>query len=126
MMLLWLGGMGSMSNVPKYLPDGSRGSRLGHDAVVDEVSSGRGKPSVLVDKDDGLGKLKKLRPSFKEDGGSVTAGNASSISVSGEKAIELGLHVIAKIRGYADAAQAPELFTTMPETETRVYQTNRK
>lgn len=24
-------------------------------------------------------KLKKLRPSFKEDGGSVTAGNASSI-----------------------------------------------
>jgi acetyl-CoA C-acetyltransferase len=67
-------------------------------------------------------KLKKLRPSFKEDGGSVTAGNASSISdgaaalvlVSGEKALELGLHVIAKIRGYADAAQAPELFTTTP------------
>ncbi|CAN6856308.1 unnamed protein product [Brassica oleracea] len=54
--------------------------------------------------DDGLGKLKKLRPSFKEDGGSVTAGNASTlVLVSGEKAIELGLHVIAKIRVYADA-----------------------
>nr|GMC70656.1 acetyl-CoA acetyltransferase, cytosolic 1 [Ipomoea batatas] len=67
-------------------------------------------------------KLRKLRPSFKEDGGSVTAGNASSISdgaaalvlVSGKKAIELGLTVIAKITGYADAAQAPELFTTSP------------
>ncbi|XP_024010969.1 probable acetyl-CoA acetyltransferase, cytosolic 2 isoform X1 [Eutrema salsugineum] len=218
------GGMESMSNVPKYLPDARcflsfltsklyketqerkfgfwflislsflvyfvsrRGSRLGHDTVVDgmtkdglwdvyndfgmgvcgeicadqyritreeqdayaiqsfergiaaqnarlfaweivpvEVSTGRGRPSVVIDKDEGLGKfdaakLKKLRPSFKEDGGSLTAGNASSISdgaaalvlVSGEKALELGLHVIAKIRGYADAAQAPELFTTTP------------
>lgn len=34
--------------------------------------------------------------------------------VSGRKASELGLHVIAKIRGYDDAAQAPELFTTAP------------
>ncbi|TQE02520.1 hypothetical protein C1H46_011928 [Malus baccata] len=92
-----------------------------------EVSGGRGKPSSTVDKDDGLqkfdaAKLKKLRPSFKENGGSVTAGNASSISdgaaalvlVSGEKALQLGLQVIAKIKGYADAAQAPELFTTAP------------
>ncbi|CAN1121184.1 Acetyl-CoA acetyltransferase, cytosolic 1 [Linum perenne] len=92
-----------------------------------EVSGGRGKPSTLVDKDEGLGKfdaakLRKLRPSFKPSGGTVTAGNASSISdgaaalvlVSGEKALELGLHVIAKITGYADAAQAPEHFTTAP------------
>ncbi|WJZ96052.1 hypothetical protein VitviT2T_014776 [Vitis vinifera] len=91
-----------------------------------EVSGGRGKPSTLVDKDEGLGKfdaakLRKLRPSFK-DGGSVTAGNASSISdgaaalvlVSGKKAVELRLQVIAKIAGYGDAAQAPELFTTTP------------
>ncbi|XP_022716265.1 probable acetyl-CoA acetyltransferase, cytosolic 2 isoform X3 [Durio zibethinus] len=92
-----------------------------------EVSGGRGKPSSVVDKDEGLGKfdaakLRKLRPSFMDDGGSVTAGNASSISdgaaalvlVSGEKAIKLGLQVVAKIRGYGDAAQAPELFTTAP------------
>ncbi|KAK6919203.1 Thiolase, C-terminal [Dillenia turbinata] len=182
------GGMESMSNVPKYLADARKGSRLGHDSLVDgmlkdglwdvyndygmgvcaelcadqhsitrdeqdsyaiqsfergiaaqdsgafaweiapvEVSGGRGKPSTVVDKDEGLGKfdavkLRKLRPSFKENGGSVTAGNASSISdgaaalvlVSGEKALQLGLQVIAKIRGYADAAQAPELFTTAP------------
>jgi acetyl-CoA C-acetyltransferase len=92
-----------------------------------EIPGGRGKPSTLVEKDDGIdkldaGKLKKLRPAFKPDGGSVTAGNASSISdgaaalvlVSGAKAKELGLQVIAKIRGFADAAQSPELFTTSP------------
>uniref|UniRef100_A0A7N0TEQ2 Acetyl-CoA C-acetyltransferase n=1 Tax=Kalanchoe fedtschenkoi TaxID=63787 RepID=A0A7N0TEQ2_KALFE len=182
------GGMESMSNVPKYLAEARKGSRLGHDSLVDgmlkdglwdvyndfgmgncaeicaddhkvsrddqdnyaiqsfergiaaqnsgafaweivpvEVSGGRGRPSTVVDKDEGPGKfdaakLRKLRPSFKPDGGSVTAGNASSISdgaaalvlVSGQKALELGLKVIAKITGYADAAQSPELFTTAP------------
>ncbi|KAG6551651.1 hypothetical protein Mapa_006737 [Marchantia paleacea] len=91
-----------------------------------EVTGGRGKPNVVVSKDDGVdkldaAKLRKLRPAFKE-GGSVTAGNASSISdgaaalvlVSGKFALEKGLTIIAKVRGYADAAQAPELFTTAP------------
>ncbi|CAN6479765.1 unnamed protein product [Victoria cruziana] len=91
-----------------------------------EIPGGRGKPSTFVDKDDGLGKfdpakLRKLRSAFK-DGGSVTAGNASTISdgaaalvlLSGEKALKLGIPILAKIRGYADAAQAPELFTTSP------------
>ncbi|XP_031395386.1 probable acetyl-CoA acetyltransferase, cytosolic 2 isoform X1 [Punica granatum] len=91
-----------------------------------KVSLGRGKPPAIIDKDEGLekfdgAKLRKLKPSFK-NGGTVTAGNASSISdgaaalvlVSGKKALELGLQVIARITGYADAAQAPELFTTAP------------
>jgi len=91
-----------------------------------EIPGARGKPLIMVEKDDGAdkldaGKLRKLRPAFKE-GGSVTAGNSSGISdgaaalvlVSGATAKELGLHVIAKICGYADAAQAPELFTTSP------------
>uniref|UniRef100_A0A1D1ZL17 Putative acetyl-CoA acetyltransferase, cytosolic 2 n=1 Tax=Anthurium amnicola TaxID=1678845 RepID=A0A1D1ZL17_9ARAE len=182
------GGMESMSNAPKYIAEARKGSRFGHDTIVDgmlkdglwdvyndygmgmcaelcadqhsitreeqdnyaiqsnergivardvgafsweivpiEVPGGRGKPSTIIDKDESLEKfdpvkLRKLRPSFKENGGSVTAGNASSISdgaaalilVSGKKALELGLHVIAKINGYADAAQAPELFTTAP------------
>ncbi|XP_068643420.1 acetyl-CoA acetyltransferase 2-like isoform X2 [Aristolochia californica] len=182
------GGMESMSNAPKYLAEARKGSRFGHDALIDgmlkdglwdvyndnamgscaelcaeqhnvsreeqdsyaiksfecgiaaqtsgafaweivpvEVPGGRGKPSTLVDRDDGLEKfdpmkLRKLRPTFKDNGGSVTAGNASSMSdgaaalvlVSGETALKLGLQVIAKIAGYADAAQAPELFTTAP------------
>ncbi|KAK4386317.1 putative acetyl-CoA acetyltransferase, cytosolic 2 [Sesamum angolense] len=41
-------------------------------------------------------------------------GAAALVLVSGEKALKLGLEVIAKITGYADAAQAPELFTTTP------------
>lgn len=32
------GGMESMSNVPKYLPNARRGSRLGHDIVVDGMT----------------------------------------------------------------------------------------
>ncbi|XP_058787210.1 acetyl-CoA acetyltransferase 2-like [Vicia villosa] len=92
-----------------------------------EVPGGKGKPSVIVDKDESLEKydpvkLRKLPTVFKENGGTVTAGNASSMSdgaaalvlVSGEIALKLGLQVIAKIRGYADAAQAPELFPTAP------------
>ncbi|KAL6520452.1 Acetyl-CoA acetyltransferase 1 [Orobanche hederae] len=95
--------------------------------IVPVEISGRGEQSVIIHKDEGLGKfdtskLRKLRPSFKENGGSVTAGNASSISdgaaalvlVSGAMATKLGLKVIARVRGYADAAQAPELFTTAP------------
>ncbi|CAK9877750.1 unnamed protein product [Sphagnum jensenii] len=91
-----------------------------------EIPGAKGKPPTTVDRDDGIdkldaAKLRKLRPVFK-DSGSVTAGNSSSISdgaaalvlTSGAKARALGLHVIAKLRGYADAAQAPELFTTSP------------
>uniref|UniRef100_A0A7C9A614 Acetyl-CoA C-acetyltransferase n=1 Tax=Opuntia streptacantha TaxID=393608 RepID=A0A7C9A614_OPUST len=92
-----------------------------------KISRGTGKQSTVVDRDDGLekfdpAKLKKLPPSFKKNSGSVTAGNASLISdgaaalilVSGEKAKELRLQVIARIKGFADAAQAPEWFTTAP------------
>nr|AQA29581.1 thiolase [Zea mays] len=91
-----------------------------------QVPVGRGKPPTLIERDESLDKfdpvkLKKLRPSFKENDGTVTAGNASSIDgaaalvlVSGQKAQELGLQVLARIKGYADAAQAPELFTTTP------------
>lgn len=69
-------------------------------------------------------KLKTLRPCFVKKGvvGSVTAGNASTLNdgaaamilVSGKKAKELGLTVVAKIRGFADAAHEPERFTTAP------------
>ncbi|XP_020572466.1 acetyl-CoA acetyltransferase, cytosolic 1-like [Phalaenopsis equestris] len=107
----------------------SKGGAFSWEITPVEVSAGRGKPSVIVDRDESLDKfdpikLRKLRPSFKENDGTVTAGNASSISdgaaalvlVSGAKAKELGLQVIAKIRGYADAAQnfLQELFTTAP------------
>ncbi|GAV89568.1 Thiolase_C domain-containing protein [Cephalotus follicularis] len=41
-------------------------------------------------------------------------GAATLVLVSGERALDLGLKVIAKISGYADAAQAPKLFPIAP------------
>jgi len=66
-------------------------------------------------------KIPALRPAFNKDG-TVTAANASTINdgascvivISKEKADELGLKPQAKIVSFADAAQAPEWFTTTP------------
>jgi len=66
-------------------------------------------------------KIPGLKPAFTKDG-TVTAANASTINdgasalvlVSKEKAQELGLKPIARIRGFADAAQDPMWFTTTP------------
>ncbi|MFC5872596.1 acetyl-CoA C-acetyltransferase [Chryseobacterium arachidis] len=59
---------------------------------------------------------------FKKEEGTVTAANASNLNdgasalilVSKEKMEELGLKPLARIVSYADAAQAPEDFTTTP------------
>lgn len=66
-------------------------------------------------------KLPQLRPVFDKEG-TVTAANASSINdgaaavllMSAEKAKELGMKPLAKIRSHASAAKAPEWFTTAP------------
>ena len=66
-------------------------------------------------------KVPQLRPVFKKDG-TITAANASTLNdgaaalviMSADKAAELGLQPLAKIIGYADAAQEPEWFTTAP------------
>ena len=66
-------------------------------------------------------KIPNLRPVFDKEG-SVTAANASTINdgasalilMSKEKIESLGLKPLAKIISFADAAQAPEWFTTAP------------
>ncbi|MBX2891926.1 MAG: acetyl-CoA C-acyltransferase [Saprospiraceae bacterium] len=66
-------------------------------------------------------KIPGLRPAFTPDG-TVTAANASTINdgataliLASEEAVKrLGLKPIAKIRGFADAEQEPEWFTTTP------------
>lgn len=68
-----------------------------------------------------IDKIPSLKPAFSPEG-TVTAANASTLNdgaaalvlMSLSKAKELGLQPLAKIRTYADAAQAPELFTTSP------------
>lgn len=66
-------------------------------------------------------KIPQLKPVFSKDG-TVTAANASTINdgasavvlMSAEKAKELGIQPLARIRGFADAAQDPMWFTTAP------------
>lgn len=66
-------------------------------------------------------KIPALKPAFVKDG-TITAANASTMNdgaaavvlMSREKATALGLTPIAVIKGYADAEQAPEWFTTAP------------
>ena len=66
-------------------------------------------------------KIPGLKPVFTKDG-TVTAANASTINdgaaavvlMSKERAQELGIKPIAKILGFADAAQDPMWFTTTP------------
>lgn len=69
-----------------------------------------------------LAKLSSLRPAFQRDGGTVTAGNASSINdgaaallVASEEAVEkFNLKPMAKILGTATFSQDPAWFTTAP------------
>ena len=81
------------------------------------ISSRRG--DVIVDKDErpmetSMEKLGKLRPAFKKDG-SVTAGNASGINdaaaavlmMTEDKANELGLEILARIKGFASGGLDP-------------------
>lgn len=93
-----------------------------------EVSGGRGKPAIKIDRDEevknlNIDKLKSARAVFiSGPSGTVTAPNASPINdgasavvlVSEAKLKELGIKPIAKILGWGDAAHAPEKFTTAP------------
>jgi len=100
---------------------------FGKEIAPIEVSGGRGKPNIVVDKDDepknfNEAKTKTLKPSFKPKDGTVTAANASPLSdgaaalvlVSESKLKELDLKPIGKIIGWGDAAHAPSKFTTAP------------
>lgn len=92
-----------------------------------EVTGGRGKPNIKVEKDDevknlNVEKLKAMRPAFKPNGGTVTAPNAAPLNdgasalilVSEAKLKELGIKPLAKILGWGDAAKQPSKFTTAP------------
>ncbi|KAL1514645.1 hypothetical protein AB1Y20_003737 [Prymnesium parvum] len=93
--------------VPVALPKGREGSS---EVASDEEPFQR------------KGAASNARPAFKKPDGTVTAFNASSISdgaaavvlMSREAAERLSAPILATIRGYADAEQAPSLFPTAP------------
>lgn len=101
------------------------GGKFENEIIPVEVPQRKGDP-IVFNKDEEpynvkFEKIPALRSAFQKDG-SVTAANASTMNdgaaalvlMSKEKAEALGLKPIAKIKSYADAAQAPEWFTTSP------------
>jgi len=90
-----------------------------------EIPQRRGEPLVIAEDEEYknvfFDKIPKLRPVFSKEG-TVTAANASTINdgasaiilMSKEKANELDLKPLARIAGFADAAQDPLWFTTAP------------
>jgi acetyl-CoA C-acetyltransferase len=96
------------------------------DEIVPVEIPQKGKDSVWVSRDEeytkvNYEKIPGLRPVFEKEG-TVTAANASTLNdgaaalilMSKEKAEKLGIKPLAKIIGFAEAAQAPEWFTTAP------------
>lgn len=89
------------------------------------VPQRKGEPIVVTEDEEfknvKMDKIPTLRPVFDREG-SVTAANASTLNdgasalvlMSAEKADELGLTPLATVLSNADAAQAPEWFTTAP------------
>ena len=99
--------------------------RFEQEVVPVEVPQRKGEPLLFLEDEEYknviLEKVPTLRPAFSKDG-TVTAANASTLNdgaaalvlMSREKAAELGIRPLAVIRGYADASQEPEWFTTAP------------
>jgi len=99
--------------------------KFNDEIVPVEVPQRRG-DAIVVSEDEEyknvrMEKIPQLRAVFTKEG-TVTAANASTLNdgasalilMSKEKAEELGVTPIAKIRGYGDAAHEPEWFTTAP------------
>ena len=97
-----------------------------------EIPQRKGDPKIFdTDEHPRFGQTKealaKLKPSFKKDGGVVTAGNASGINDSGaavvvmsaEKAEELGLKPLVKILSYASGGVDPSIMGVGPVPATK-------
>jgi len=94
--------------------------------IVSVVTAGRNHQEHVVTEDEEVGKfdlekMKSLRPAFRDDG-TVTAGNASSISdgaaalvvMSQGKASELRIQPLVQIKGWSSTSREPEWFTLAP------------
>jgi len=103
----------------------------GEEIVPVVIPQKKGDPVIFkVDErpmDTSLEKMAKLPPAFRKDGGTVTAGNASGINdgaaavivMSAEKACELGLKPLAKIKGFAAGGIDPAYMGLGPIPATR-------
>lgn len=96
-----------------------------NEVIPVSIPQRKGDP-IVVNKDEEpfavkFDKIPSLSPAFAKEG-TITAANASTMNdgaaalvlMTKEKALELGLKPLARIKGYADAEQAPQWFTTSP------------
>lgn len=100
--------------------------KFADEVVPVEIPQRKGDPVIFAEDEEykavNFDRIPTLPTVFKKEEGTVTAANASTLNdgasalilVSKEKMEELGLKPLAKIVSYADAAQAPEDFTTAP------------
>lgn len=99
--------------------------KFAEEIIPISIPQRKGDP-IVMDKDEEpfnvkFDKIPGLKSAFQKEG-SVTAANSSTMNdgasalvlMSREKADALGLKPLAIIKGYADAGQAPEWFTTSP------------
>ena len=99
--------------------------KFNEEVVPVSIPQRKGDPKIIAKDEEYtnvfLDKIPSLRPAFDKEG-TITAANASTINdgasaliLASKEAVEkYGLKPIAKIVSYADAAQAPEWFTTAP------------
>ena len=99
--------------------------KFNNEIVPVEIPSKKGESTFVTEDEEysnvKIEKIPSLKPVFDKDG-TVTAANASTLNdgaaalvlMSKEKAEELGIKPLAKIISFADAAHAPEWFTTAP------------
>ena len=99
--------------------------KFNDEVVPVEIPQRKGDPIIFKEDEEyknvKMEKIPALRPVFEKDG-TVTAANASTLNdgasaliIASEEAVEkYGLKPIARIVSYADAAHAPEWFTTAP------------
>ena len=99
--------------------------KFANEIIPVEVPQIRGEALIISEDEEYknviMEKIPALRPVFDKEG-TITAANASTLNdgasalvlMSAEKAAELNITPLAKIRSYADAAQEPEWFTTAP------------
>ena len=109
----------------KRAQNANKEGRFKEEITPIEIKDRRGNVTLVAEDEEihavKFDKIPELRTVFQKDG-TVTAANASTLNdgaaavvlMSKNKANELGIIPLAKIKGYADAQQAPEWFTTAP------------
>lgn len=114
-------------NSHRKASEAHKAGRFTDEIVPIEIPQKKGEP-VIFNHDEGVREdataesMSKLRPAFKKEGGSVTAGNASSINdgasalvvCSAEKAKELGVEPLARIVASAQSGIEPKFIMLAP------------